>query len=159
MGDAMPLHKVTIVAKGQSGGHTAFLPPENQEWHQTKSQMKARMDTGMGGRAAEELIFGKEKITGGASSDLQMTTRIAFVMVTELGMLAEALLKYETLDVDDIKAIIEHKKPPTKFSQTSSLIKKPLHQLPPVIPGLGVSGVTSPPIESLGQRQDGSMSS
>lgn len=44
------------------------------------------MDTGMGGRAAEELIFGKEKITGGASSDLQMTTRIAFVMVTELGM-------------------------------------------------------------------------
>jgi len=204
--DAMPLHKVTIVAKGQSGGHTAFLPPENQEWHQTKSQMKARMDTGMGGRAAEELIFGKEKITGGASSDLQMTTRIAFVMVTELGMsekighrvlhkenadkemvdsemkiilddsykramtilvnhknelkmLAEALLKYETLDVDDIKAIIEHKKPPTKFSQTSSLIKKPLHQLPPVIPGLGVSGVTSPPIESLGQRQDGSMSS
>ena len=39
----------------------------------------------------------------------------------ELKMLAEALLKYETLDVDDIKAIIEHKKPPTKFSQVESI--------------------------------------
>merc|ERR1719295_1701438 len=82
----MPLHKVTIVAKGQSGGHTAFLPPENQEWHQTKSQMKATMDVGMGGRAAEELIFGKEKITGGASSDLFSCTRVAEDMVKKLGM-------------------------------------------------------------------------
>ena len=53
--DAMPLHKVTIVAKGGSGGHTAFIPPENAEWHQTKAQLKARMDTSMGGRAAERL--------------------------------------------------------------------------------------------------------
>ena len=84
--DAMPLHKVTIVAKGGSGGHTAFIPAENSEWHQTKAQLKARMDTSMGGRAAEELIFGKEKITGGASSDLQAATRISVNMVTQLGM-------------------------------------------------------------------------
>ena len=83
--DALPLHKVTIVAKGGTGGHTAFLPEENQ-WHMTKSQLKARMDTSMGGRAAEELIFGKEKITGGASSDLQSATGISVQMVTNLGM-------------------------------------------------------------------------
>ena len=84
--DAMALHKVTIVAKGGSGGHTAFIPLESQEWHQTKAQLKARMDTAMGGRAAEELIFGKDKITGGASSDLQSATGVALKMVTELGM-------------------------------------------------------------------------
>jgi len=206
--DANDLHKVTIVAKGGSGGHTAFVPRESQEWHMTKSQYKARMDTAMGGRAAEELIFGKEKITGGASSDLESATRVSEAMVKALGMsekvgfrvfedsedkmspntkemvdseikcllddsykramnilvthknelhlLAEALLKYETLDVDDIKAIIEHKKPPTsKLSQASKLVG--LKQLPPVpalpVPGLGVSGV-----ESLGNRKDGSIS-
>jgi len=205
--DASPLHKVTIVAKGGSGGHTAFIPKESAEWHQTKAQLKARMDTGMGGRAAEELIFGKEKITGGASSDLQMVTKISVNMVTELGMsekfgnrilhdnkynssntkemvdgeiklnledsykramniltthknelhmLAEALLKYETLDADDIKSIIEHKRPPSsKLSQASSLLGlKPglANQLPPVstIPGLGVPI----PNEALGSRKE-----
>ena len=54
---------MTIVAKGQSGGHTAFLP-EKDSYHETKAQLLAQMDVAMGGRAAEELIFGKEKITG-----------------------------------------------------------------------------------------------
>ena len=60
--NAMPIHKVTIVAKGQTGGHTAFLP-ENDTWHVTKAQLLARMDVGMGGRAAEEIIFGKVSIS------------------------------------------------------------------------------------------------
>ena len=68
-------------------------------------------------------------------------------------------MKYETLDVDDIKAIIEHKKPPTsKLSQASSLLGlKPsggLQQLPPVGPVGGLAG-----IETLGNRKDGTMSS
>ena len=69
---------------------------------------------------------------------------------------AEALLKYETLDADDIKSIIEHKRPPSsKMSQTSSLLGlKPglANQLPPVstIPGLGVPI----PNEALGSRKD-----
>ena len=50
--DSNPIHKVTIVSKGQTGGHTAFIPKENQ-WHQTRSQLLAMMDVGMGGRAAE----------------------------------------------------------------------------------------------------------
>jgi len=171
--NSMPLHKVTIIAKGQSGGHTAFTPPPNAEWHETKAQMKAGIDVAMGGRAAEELVFGKEMITGGASSDLQNATRVSEQMVKYLGMsdklglrvmddkkepspatkeivdnevnrllddsykraitilkdhrkelnlLAEALLKYETLDAEDIKAIVEHKKPPTPKIPGGSLL-------------------------------------
>ncbi len=83
--DSKPLHKVTIVAKGTSGGHTAFLP-ERDSYHETRSQFLASMDVSMGGRAAEELIFGKEKVTGGASADLQSATSIAELMVKKLGM-------------------------------------------------------------------------
>ena len=83
--EATPLHKVTIIARGQTGGHTAFLPKNDQQM-QTKAQCLARLDVGMGGRAAEELIFGKDQVTTGASSDLNGATRIAEAMVTSLGM-------------------------------------------------------------------------
>ena len=84
--EANPIHKVTIVAKGQSGGHTGFLPKKESTWHQTRSQLLALLDVGMGGRAAEELIFGKDNVTGGASSDLNNASNIAEAMVKELAM-------------------------------------------------------------------------
>lgn len=62
--DSHPLHKVTIIPRGPSLGHTAYIP-EKERYHVTKSQLQAMMDTMMGGRAAEELIFGPEKITSG----------------------------------------------------------------------------------------------
>ena len=96
--DSMPLHKVTILAKGGSGGHTGFTPTENMQWHQTKSQMKARMDVAMGGRVAEELIFGTEKITGGASSDLSSATHTAVDMVKRLGMSEKVGLRVQYED-------------------------------------------------------------
>ena len=71
--------------QGQSGGHTAFIPSDNQ-WHQTRAQLLARMDVGMGGRCAEELIFGADKVTGGASGDFMGTTNIAEAMVKTLAM-------------------------------------------------------------------------
>lgn len=149
--------------RGPSLGHTAYIP-EKERYHVTKAQLLAMMDTMMGGRAAEELIFGIDKITSGASSDLKQATSIATHMVKDWGMsekvglrtiegpksisvveplapstievvdfeirkilnesyerakailkkhskehkaLAEALLKYETLDSEDIKAIME----------------------------------------------------
>ncbi|XP_050528825.1 ATP-dependent zinc metalloprotease YME1L [Daktulosphaira vitifoliae] len=161
--DSHPLHKVTIMPRGSSLGHTAYIPAK-EEYHITKSRMLAIMDTMMGGRAAEELIFGADKVTTGASNDLKQATNIATRMVKELGMsekvglrthdshsnelmsrgdlspstneiidqeikrimqesydrakniliahqkehkqLAEALLQYETLDADDIKALL-----------------------------------------------------
>ena len=83
--DCYPLHKVTIGFKGQSGGHSAFVPHKDQR-HQTKSQLYAMIDMAMGGRVAEEIALGKEKFTGGARSDLQKATNIAEVMVQQLGM-------------------------------------------------------------------------
>ncbi|XP_018783623.1 PREDICTED: ATP-dependent zinc metalloprotease YME1 homolog isoform X2 [Bactrocera latifrons] len=160
--ESHPLHKVTIMPRGPSLGHTAYIP-EKERYHVTKAQLLAMMDTMMGGRAAEELVFGVEKITSGASSDLKQATSIATHMVKDWGMsekvglrtfdnakglvaaeslgpntveivdaeikrilnesyerakailrkhtkehkaLAEALLKYETLDAEDIKAIM-----------------------------------------------------
>jgi len=166
--DADPIHKVTIVAKGQSGGHTAFIK-EKDQWHQKKTQLLAHMDVAMGGRIAEEMILGKERVTGGASSDMNNATSISTAMVQQLGMsdkvglrvfsaddlangqcsdntkglideevnillnesykrastllknhqkewkaLAEALITYETLDGDEVKAIIEGKSLPKK---------------------------------------------
>ncbi|XP_076337960.1 ATP-dependent zinc metalloprotease YME1L isoform X2 [Tachypleus tridentatus] len=162
-----PLHKVTIIPRGPALGHTAYIP-EKEHYHVTKAQMLATMDTLMGGRAAEELIFGPEKITSGASSDLKQATAIATQMVKEWGMsdklgvrtfdeernslvvisdlapstseaidaeikrlltesydraknilrthsrehriIAEALLKYETLDAEDLKTLLSGKK-------------------------------------------------
>ncbi|KAI5643737.1 peptidase family m41 domain-containing protein [Phthorimaea operculella] len=165
--DSHPLHKVTIMPRGPSLGHTAYIPAK-ERYHVTKQQLLAMMDTMMGGRAAEELVFGPDKITSGASSDLKQATSIACHMVREWGMsekvglrsmeaprsslapgdqlgpttnelvdgeikkilaesyerakailrahakehkaLAEALLKYETLDADDIKALMAGEK-------------------------------------------------
>lgn len=169
--DSHPLHKVTIIPRGPSLGHTAYIP-EKERYHVTKSQLLAMMDTMMGGRAAEELVFGPDKITSGASSDLKQATAIAIHMVKDWGMsekvglrthdgnnsgivvvnelspstndqidseikrimtesyeraknilkthqrehkmLAEALLKYETLDAEDIKSIMTGKETPDK---------------------------------------------
>lgn len=62
--ESSPLHKVTIMPRGPSLGHTAYMP-KKERYHVTKAQLLAMMDTAMGGRAAEELIFGPEKITSG----------------------------------------------------------------------------------------------
>ncbi|XP_038217726.1 ATP-dependent zinc metalloprotease YME1L-like [Zerene cesonia] len=64
--DAHPLHKVTIIPRGPSLGHTAYLPAK-ERYHVTKQQLLAMMDTMMGGRAAEELVYGPDKITSGES--------------------------------------------------------------------------------------------
>ncbi len=75
--------KVTIVARGQSGGHTRYLPEEDRHlW--TKGQFQDMMAAAMGGRVAEEIIF--NEITTGASNDLEQATRIARTMVTRYGM-------------------------------------------------------------------------
>ena len=65
--DATPLHKVTIIPRGASLGHTAFLP-DRDSYSVTKAQMLAQMDVAMGGRVAEELVFGSEKVTSGRCS-------------------------------------------------------------------------------------------
>ncbi|XP_078394033.1 ATP-dependent zinc metalloprotease YME1L1-like isoform X1 [Cetorhinus maximus] len=158
--NAMPINKATIMPRGPTLGHVSLLP-ESDRWSETRAQLLAQMDVSMGGRVAEELIFGTEQITTGASSDFDNATKIAKLMVTKFGMsdklgvmtysdpervspdtqsaieqevrillrdsyerakqllkthakehktLAEALLKYETLDAKEIQMVLEGKR-------------------------------------------------
>ena len=84
-----PVHKATIIPRGRALGMVQYLP-ERDRYSMTLEQMKARIAMAMGGRVAEELKFGKEKTTSGASSDIEHATKIARAMVTQYG-LSEAL--------------------------------------------------------------------
>ena len=81
---ASAVHKATIMPRGQSLGMVSMLP-EGDQTSQSWKEMVAFMDVAMGGRVAEELIFGEENITSGASSDIQAATRVARNMVTKYG--------------------------------------------------------------------------
>ncbi|KAL3915662.1 MAG: hypothetical protein SGILL_005540 [Bacillariaceae sp.] len=87
---AMPskFHKATIMPRGSSLGMVTMLP-EGDQTSQSVKQMKAMMDVAMGGRVAEELIFGKEEATSGAMSDISNATSIARNMVTKYGFSEE----------------------------------------------------------------------
>ena len=82
---AMPVHKATIVPRGSALGMVTQLP-DKDETSITRKQLLARLDVCMGGRVAEELIFGRDEVTTGALSDLQQATRLATYMVGEVGL-------------------------------------------------------------------------
>ena len=79
-----PLHKVTIIPRGRAGGVTSFLPEDDKNY-ENKIQMLEEIMVSFGGRVAEEIILGKDKITGGASSDIKQATKLAERMVTMYG--------------------------------------------------------------------------
>jgi len=80
-----PVQKVTLVPRGQARGLTWFIPGDDPSLI-SKSQIAARIVGALGGRAAEEVIFGEAEVTTGASSDLQTVTNMANQMVTAFGM-------------------------------------------------------------------------
>ncbi|MER2520487.1 MAG: ATP-dependent zinc metalloprotease FtsH [Bdellovibrionales bacterium] len=80
-----PLHKVTIIPRGRALGLTMNLP-ERDKYGLTVTELTSKISMMFGGRIAEELIFGKENVTTGASSDIQQATSLARRMVTEFGM-------------------------------------------------------------------------
>eukprot|EP00268_Persea_americana_P012616 TRINITY_DN15379_c0_g3_i10.p1 TRINITY_DN15379_c0_g3~~TRINITY_DN15379_c0_g3_i10.p1 ORF type:complete len:392 (+),score=102.46 TRINITY_DN15379_c0_g3_i10:1200-2375(+) len=80
-----PVQKVTLIPRGQARGLTWFMPGEDPALV-SKQQVFARIVGGLGGRAAEEIIFGEPEITTGAAGDLQQITQIAKQMVTMFGM-------------------------------------------------------------------------
>lgn len=82
---AHPIHKATIMPRGSALGMVTQLP-SNDETSVSKKQLLARLDVCMGGRVAEELIFGQDHITTGASSDLSQATELAQYMVSNCGM-------------------------------------------------------------------------
>ncbi|WVQ86267.1 hypothetical protein IAT38_008435 [Cryptococcus sp. DSM 104549] len=155
---AMPLHKVTIMPRGQALGITFQLPEQDKDSF-TRREYNAMIDVALGGRAAEEMIYGRDDTTSGCSSDLQRATDVATRMIRsygfsdkvglvahgddesvylsgkkkdeieseirsfldqgmdrtvnllkthehELHRLAEALLEYETLSLDEVKQVL-----------------------------------------------------
>ena len=83
--DSDKLHKVTIIPRGYALGITWTTPEENKV-SVTKAELLAQITKGLGGRAAEEIVYGEDKITTGASSDIEKATNIARKMVTQWGM-------------------------------------------------------------------------
>ncbi|OWZ31309.1 ATP-dependent metalloprotease [Cryptococcus neoformans] len=159
---AMPLHKVTIMPRGQALGITFQLPEQDKDSY-TRREFNAMIDVALGGRAAEEMIFGHDNVTSGCSSDLQRATDVATRMIRnygfsdkvglvahgdeesvylsskkkdeieseirsfldqsmtrtenllkshedELHRLADALIEYETLSLDEVKQVLEGKR-------------------------------------------------
>ena len=83
--DSDPVHKVTIIPRGQTGGVTWFLPPEDRSYKNIY-ELKDILARAMGGRVAEKLIFGADAITTGASSDLKNVAELSKSMIIEEGM-------------------------------------------------------------------------
>ena len=83
--DSDPVHKVTIIPRGATGGVTWFLPPEDRSY-KSIFELKDILARAMGGRVAEKLIFGADAVTTGASSDLKNVAELAKSMVVEEGM-------------------------------------------------------------------------
>ncbi len=88
-----PVYKVTIIPRGRALGVTMFLPEEDK-YMQSKQYLLSRIATLFGGRIAEEIIYGKQQITTGASNDIEVATGIATNMVTKWGLSSLGPLKY-----------------------------------------------------------------
>ena len=89
--DANKVQKVTIIPRGNAGGYNLMTPKE-ETYFSTKSQLEASITGFMGGRVAEEIFFGD--VSSGAKNDIEQATRIARMMVTELGMSELGPIKY-----------------------------------------------------------------
>tara|TARA_B100000524_G_scaffold216777_1_gene113987 strand:- start:108276 stop:110132 length:1857 start_codon:yes stop_codon:yes gene_type:complete len=88
MPDYDPVQKISIIPRGQAGGLTWFTPSEErmESGLYSRSYLQNQMAVALGGRVAEEIIFGAEEVTTGASNDLQQVTRVARQMITRFGM-------------------------------------------------------------------------
>lgn len=80
-----PIHKATVVPRGGALGMVVRLP-EGDRYSTSLAKMKANLSVGMGGRVAEEIIFGADQVTSGASGDIKQATRLARAMVVEWGL-------------------------------------------------------------------------
>ena len=95
----MPIHKATIMPRGNSLGMVSMLP-EDDSLNMTRRQFLASMDVAMAGRCSEEIVFGAEDVTSGASSDFENATNMARNMVIRLGMGDMGQLVYAQSNTD-----------------------------------------------------------
>jgi cell division protease FtsH len=96
-----PVHKATIIPRGRALGMVMRLP-EADQLSMTREKMHADLAVAMGGRVAEEIIFGYDKVTSGASSDIQHATKLARAMVTQWGMSDKVGPIYNSQDQQEV---------------------------------------------------------
>jgi len=109
--DHDPVHKVTIIPRGRALGVTLFLP-ETDRYSHSKTFLESRLASLYGGRVAEELIFGDDKVTTGASNDIQRATSLARDMVTKYGLSPELGPMTYTEEEDEVflgRSVTQHK--------------------------------------------------
>jgi len=104
---AHPLHKATIIPRGTAGGMTMFLPDDSRTLTSRK-QLMAQLDVSLGGRVAEELVFGEAETTTGAWDDLRKATQQAMAMVTQFGF--SERLGYVHFKEEDLKSLSDKEK-------------------------------------------------
>jgi ATP-dependent metalloprotease len=100
------VHKATILPRGAAAGITFFLPKENEQ-HRLKSQYLVELAISMGGRMAEEIVYGAANVGDGASGDIQNATQMAYAMVTSYGF-------SDLLGDVDYRSTYEHVSPETR---------------------------------------------
>ena len=136
-----PVHKATIMPRGRALGMVMQMPDGDQT-SQTRGQMYAFMDICMGGRVAEELVFGYDEVTSGAVSDLQQATNTARYMVTKYGMSDETgplflddrdklSAKTQQLVDEEIKRMLEE-----SYERAKAILTTNRHELDMIAEGL-----------------------
>jgi cell division protease FtsH len=106
-----PVYKVTIIPRGRALGVTMFLP-EQDKYSISKKQLESQLSSLFGGRVAEELIFGDENVTTGASNDIERATSIARNMVTKWGLTEKLGPLTYSEDEDEVflgRSVTQHK--------------------------------------------------
>ena len=127
LSDQDPVHLITIVPTGKgAGGYTSFRP-EADNYYDRKSKYKGNLAMGLGGRAAEEIIFGD--VTSGASSDIQHVTDIAKYMVTRLGMSEKLVLRAFGTDQSQVFLGRDFSSGSDYSDATAALIDEEIHAL------------------------------
>ncbi|MCR4752966.1 MAG: ATP-dependent zinc metalloprotease FtsH [Candidatus Saccharibacteria bacterium] len=114
--DSDPVHKVTIIPRGRTGGVTWFLPPEDRSYKNIY-ELKDVLARAMGGRVAERMILGKDGITTGASSDLQHVAELSREMVSQEGM--GSRLRDQVFNTEEVNFFGDHAK---NYSEKTSEI-------------------------------------
>ncbi|MDL2235707.1 ATP-dependent zinc metalloprotease FtsH [Christensenellaceae bacterium OttesenSCG-928-L17] len=122
--DSDPVHKVTIIPRGRTGGVTWFLP-ETDKSYKNIYELKDVLARAMGGRIAEMIIFGKDGVTTGASSDLKNASMLAREMVTEEGM--GTSLRNQVFNTNEVNFFGDRAK--AYSEKTAELIDKEIEKL------------------------------
>ena len=123
-----PVYKVSIIPRGRALGVTMFLPEEDR-YSYSKERLESQISSLFGGRIAEELIFGAESVTTGASNDIQHATKIARNMVTKWGLSAELGPMVYSEDEGEVflgHSVTQHK---TISSQTQRIIDEEVRRV------------------------------